>query len=334
MIAADPRTDLFNPNAIRASLGTIFALPVVSRDDRGHMAWLRERGIRPGRRDRRMRDRTTPSRSAGADRDRPRQRGGRPVPSLAAPPASTPIAIPMHGIADSLNVSIAAAVVLYEAGPPTPPSDRPGPGTLIAMDTFDFVIIGAGPAGEAAAYEARELGRDASPSSTGAGSAGAARSRLHALEVPAPRRGRARGQSGDLRLAAGLGRTATTWSTARTTETRATPATSSALEDGRRDVIRGTARIAGRVAVEVAHDAPTHELAGHDVMIAVGSTSEGAAGSMASTTSRRGRTARRRWPASCRRSLLVLGGGPTGASSPRSSRGSACRRRSSSRARG
>jgi TrmH family RNA methyltransferase len=27
----------------------------------------------------------------------------------------TPIRIPMHGIADSLNVSIAAAIVLYEA---------------------------------------------------------------------------------------------------------------------------------------------------------------------------------------------------------------------------
>jgi len=26
------------------------------------------------------------------------------------------------------------------------------------MDSFDFVIIGAGPAGEAAAYKARELG--------------------------------------------------------------------------------------------------------------------------------------------------------------------------------
>ena len=26
------------------------------------------------------------------------------------------------------------------------------------MDTFDFVIIGAGPAGEAAAHKARELG--------------------------------------------------------------------------------------------------------------------------------------------------------------------------------
>ncbi|HLY15168.1 MAG TPA: RNA methyltransferase, partial [Candidatus Limnocylindrales bacterium] len=30
LIAADPRTDLFNPNAIRASLGTIFALPIAS----------------------------------------------------------------------------------------------------------------------------------------------------------------------------------------------------------------------------------------------------------------------------------------------------------------
>ena len=35
VIAADPRTDLFNPNAIRASLGTIFAVPVAAGAERG-----------------------------------------------------------------------------------------------------------------------------------------------------------------------------------------------------------------------------------------------------------------------------------------------------------
>ena len=67
----------------------------------------------------------------------------------------------MRGAADSLNVSVAAAVLLYEAvrqrsavdravGRPARHTDRDG--------TFDFVIIGAGPAGEAAAFKARERG--------------------------------------------------------------------------------------------------------------------------------------------------------------------------------
>ena len=70
--------------------------------------------------------------------------------------------MPMRGAADSLNVSVAAAVLLYEAAPaalgrligaagtPARHTDRDGP--------FDFVIIGAGPAGEAAAFKARERG--------------------------------------------------------------------------------------------------------------------------------------------------------------------------------
>ena len=34
LIVADPRTDLYNPNAIRASLGTIFTIPVVQAAER------------------------------------------------------------------------------------------------------------------------------------------------------------------------------------------------------------------------------------------------------------------------------------------------------------
>ena len=42
VIVADGRTDLFNPNAIRASLGTIFTVPVAEASSVETLAWLRE----------------------------------------------------------------------------------------------------------------------------------------------------------------------------------------------------------------------------------------------------------------------------------------------------
>ena len=114
VIAADPRTDLFNPNAVRASLGTIFAVPVASgpsaevRDD------LLGRGLRLV--------------AARVDAD-----AGYAATDLTGPlaivlgseaeglgdawhhPSVVPVRLPMLGVADSLNVSIAAAVLLYEA---------------------------------------------------------------------------------------------------------------------------------------------------------------------------------------------------------------------------
>ena len=47
VIAASPRTDLFNPNAIRASIGTIFSMPVAEAPTELVLAWLVEHGIRP-----------------------------------------------------------------------------------------------------------------------------------------------------------------------------------------------------------------------------------------------------------------------------------------------
>jgi TrmH family RNA methyltransferase len=114
VIAADPRTDLFNPNAIRASLGTIFALPVVEASSAETLAWLVEHGIRPvaARVD-------APAPYTGADlRGRVAIVLGSEAGGLSAAwndPTVEPVAIPMLGIADSLNVSIAAAVLLYEA---------------------------------------------------------------------------------------------------------------------------------------------------------------------------------------------------------------------------
>jgi TrmH family RNA methyltransferase len=114
VIAAHPRTDPFNPNAIRASLGTIFALPFVAATTPETIAWLHHSGIRP----------LAAIVDAETDYMAVDLRG--PVAIVLGSEAAglspawqdtdvTPVSIPMHGIADSLNVSIAAAIVLYEA---------------------------------------------------------------------------------------------------------------------------------------------------------------------------------------------------------------------------
>ena len=114
VIAADPRTDLFNPNAIRASLGTIFALPIIAATSAKTMTWLAVHGIRAvatvveaptDYTDADLRGPLAIVLGSEADGLSPAWRDG----------ALTPISIPMHGTADSLNVSTAAAIILYEA---------------------------------------------------------------------------------------------------------------------------------------------------------------------------------------------------------------------------
>ncbi len=46
VVAASPRTDLFNPNAIRASAGTMFTVSVGAAPTDEVLAWLRDRGVR------------------------------------------------------------------------------------------------------------------------------------------------------------------------------------------------------------------------------------------------------------------------------------------------
>lgn len=114
VIAADPRTDLFNPNAIRASLGTIFTQPVAAAPSGDVLAWLARHAIRP------IAARVDAER-AYTDAD---LRGavalvlGSEAEGLGGAwdnPGVEPVRIPMRGAADSLNVSVAAAVLLYEA---------------------------------------------------------------------------------------------------------------------------------------------------------------------------------------------------------------------------
>lgn len=107
-------TDLFNPNVIRASVGTVFAVPVVAASAEESAAWLSGRGIR-------VVAAVVDAPFAYSDAD---LRGAVAIVlgseaeglSRAWRGASVEaVSLPMLGIADSLNVSAAAAILLYEA---------------------------------------------------------------------------------------------------------------------------------------------------------------------------------------------------------------------------
>src|SRR5262245_31209336 len=114
VIAADPRTDLFNPNAIRASLGTIFSRPVAAAPTADVLAWLVARGTKivAARVDA---ERLYTDADLSGDVALVLGSESAGLQSGWNDPGVEPVRIPMRGAADSLNVSVAAAVLLYEA---------------------------------------------------------------------------------------------------------------------------------------------------------------------------------------------------------------------------
>lgn len=123
VIAADARTDPFNPNAIRASAGTVFTVPVAAATTEDALDWLRSRGVRivAARVDAETLyadiDLTGPLAIAfGAE--------ARGLTGAWSTIGIEGLRLPMFGVADSLNVSVSAAIVLYEArrqrGDPAP----------------------------------------------------------------------------------------------------------------------------------------------------------------------------------------------------------------------
>jgi TrmH family RNA methyltransferase len=114
LIAAEPRCDLYNPNAIRASLGTIFTLPVCAATNADVLDWLIKNKLQivAARVD------ATENYTA-VDFRRPTAIVlGSEAEGLSAAWSDArvrPVRLPMRGEADSLNVSVAAAVMFYEA---------------------------------------------------------------------------------------------------------------------------------------------------------------------------------------------------------------------------
>jgi TrmH family RNA methyltransferase len=114
VIAADPRTDVFNPNAIRASVGTIFSVPLAVATAAQVLSWLVGNGVTA------MAARVdAPQAYDDVDLGGPiaivlgSEAGG--LTSTWNDPRVRPVRIPMLGAADSLNVSVAAAILLFEA---------------------------------------------------------------------------------------------------------------------------------------------------------------------------------------------------------------------------
>jgi len=114
LVVADPRTDLFNPNTIRASLGTIFSMPLAAAAPGDVLNWLRGRGLQI------LAARVEGSVSyTEVDYRRPTAlvlgSEAQGLTSLWNGDDVRAIRLPMLGAADSLNVSAAATVLFYEA---------------------------------------------------------------------------------------------------------------------------------------------------------------------------------------------------------------------------
>lgn len=106
-------TDIHNPNAVRASLGAVFTVPVAVAPTTDTIGWLRQHRIRTVA--------ATPDAAisyTAVDMTGPvalvmgSEARGLSAEWLAA--ADESVVIPMFGAVDSLNLSVAAALLLYE----------------------------------------------------------------------------------------------------------------------------------------------------------------------------------------------------------------------------
>ena len=114
VIVCDPLTDLWNPNLIRASLGGIFTVPTVCATSAEAIAWLRARGIRILTAQ--LQDSSwyyDIDMTVGTALVMGTESTGLTDVWRAA--ADAHIRIPMLGRLDSLNVSVSAAILLFEA---------------------------------------------------------------------------------------------------------------------------------------------------------------------------------------------------------------------------
>jgi TrmH family RNA methyltransferase len=114
VISASPRVDLGHPDVGHASRGALFSVPVCEAPSEDALRWLRERCLRIVA--------ATPEASLRYDEAELRGpvalavgRESRGVSALWLDAADVRVRIPMLGQVDSLNVAVAAALLLYEA---------------------------------------------------------------------------------------------------------------------------------------------------------------------------------------------------------------------------
>ena len=114
VIVCDPLTDLWNPNLIRASIGAVFTVPTVCASSAETIDWLKSRGIRILTAQ--LQDSSwyyDVDMTVGTALVMGTESTG--LTDIWRRAADAHIRIPMLGRLDSLNVSVSAAILLFEA---------------------------------------------------------------------------------------------------------------------------------------------------------------------------------------------------------------------------
>ena len=114
VIVVDAITDAFHPNSIRTSMGTVFSVPVAVTTSAVALEWLQRNDIRP----------VIAHPRAALNFYEADLTGklaivlGNEAQGLTDQwnlPNGSSVRLPMNGIADSLNVSVSASIMAYEA---------------------------------------------------------------------------------------------------------------------------------------------------------------------------------------------------------------------------
>lgn len=114
VIVCDPLTDLFNPNLIRSSIGAVFTTPTVATTSQEAIRWLKQNNIQIL---------TAQLQDSVAYYDSDMRKGTAIVMGTESTGltdiwrknADRHIRIPMLGKLDSLNVSVSASILMFEA---------------------------------------------------------------------------------------------------------------------------------------------------------------------------------------------------------------------------
>ena len=114
LLVIDPVIDTYNPNAIRASIGTIFSVAVIELDAASAFEWLTKNKFK-----------LIATRPQSSQRYTDADLTGNTAVILGSEskglsnfwnrPEVASVSIPMAGIADSLNVATTASIMFYEA---------------------------------------------------------------------------------------------------------------------------------------------------------------------------------------------------------------------------
>lgn len=113
LIVCDRCTDIYNPNVVRASVGTLFTVPTIEAKGEDVLAWLTSHGV------------CILAATPQADKEFTEVDLNRPVAIAVGTEqlglsekwmqqADIQVRIPMNGVADSLNVAMATTLLLYE----------------------------------------------------------------------------------------------------------------------------------------------------------------------------------------------------------------------------